>query len=122
MASLNRVRLDPDTFAPVLPAREKTLVTLGSVSISLVPRPAPPARASASRPPVTAPEYKVNHGTVHLSNERIVYVAPRGTCHPLETLSVPYSDLRDAKFQQPFFGANYYEATCAHALDGGLPS
>ncbi|GAA6011441.1 hypothetical protein JCM11491_002787 [Sporobolomyces phaffii] len=131
MASLNWVVLDHNTLAPVPLPREKTLMTLAAVSISLVPAPA----RSATRPPAPTGEYKADRGTVYLSNQRVVYVAPP-TLPPgdspapspspspsgatLETLSVPYTHFQDGRFHQPFFGANYYEATCLNAPDGGL--
>ncbi|GAA5873444.1 hypothetical protein JCM16303_001125 [Sporobolomyces ruberrimus] len=124
MASLNWVVLDKNTLAPVPLPREKMLLSLSSVSLSLTPSRSP-------KPLPADPDYKVEKGTVYLSNQRVVYVSPPSiptsdsgttstTTNPLETLSVPYTHFQDGRLNQPFFGANNFEATCLPAPEGGL--
>ncbi|GAA5964781.1 hypothetical protein JCM3765_002554 [Sporobolomyces pararoseus] len=129
MASINWVILDPNTLLPVPLPREKVLLTLTSVSLHLFP-------SSRSTTPTTGSKpndiYKIDRGTLYLSNQRVVYVSPpklqtgdastsAATLNSsLETFSVPYSHFQDGRLNQPFFGANYFEATCLPAPEGGL--
>jgi len=130
MASKNWCVLDKDTLKPVPLPREKILLELSSVSLHLFPTRT--ATSSSSSGSTTKPiEYKAERGTAYLSNQRVIYVAPpqllpgdssSSSLPPpsLETLSVPYSHFQDGRFNQPFFGANYFEALCLPASDGGL--
>ncbi|GAA5975879.1 hypothetical protein JCM5350_000765 [Sporobolomyces pararoseus] len=129
MASINWVILDSNTLVPVPLPREKVLLSVTSVSLHLFPS------SSRTTTPSTTGNgtYKIDWGTLYLSNQRIVYVSPpklqtgdgstssaATSNSTLETFSVPYSHFQDGRLNQPFFGANYFEATCLPAREGGL--
>lgn len=42
--------------------------------------------------------------------------------HTLKSISINLTNFRDAKLVQPWFAANYYEATVVPQRDGGLHS
>lgn len=128
MASLNWAVLDSNTLVPVPLPREKVLLSLASVTLALAPSSPPPASARSTARPI---EYKVEKGTVYLSNQRVVYVAPPNLAAQdataassgsttLETLSCPYTHFQDGRLNQPFFGANNFEAVILPARQGGL--
>ncbi|GAA5894560.1 GRAM domain-containing protein [Sporobolomyces salmoneus] len=127
MASLNWVVLDSNTLKPVPLPREKVLLSLSSVSLHLLPF-RPQSSSSSSTSSSKPVEYKVEKGTVHLSNQRVVYVSPpqlhststSSSTPALETLSCPYTHFQDGRLNQPFFGANYFEALLLPAAEGGL--
>lgn len=138
MAALNCVMLSHAGEPVPLPS-EKFLFSsrTRTVSISLFAR---PPGADFSVQPRRGHEYKQNHGTLHVSQKRIVYVAAgaigptsgaAGSLAlgqasiapgaispdkvPLMTLSIPLRYFIDGHLVQPWFGANYYEALC---IDG----
>ncbi|GAA5923991.1 GRAM domain-containing protein [Sporobolomyces koalae] len=124
MASINWVVLDANTLRPVPLPREKLLLSLSAVSLSLVP-----TRPGSVEP--SDPGFKVERGSVYLTNQRVVYVSPPALTDPmtsgapsplarLDTLSVPYPDFEFIRLNQPLFGANNFQATCLAAPEGGL--
>lgn len=147
MAALNCVMLSPAGDPVPLP-HEKFLFSsrLRTVAISLFAR---PPGAEFSVQPKRGEEYKQNHGTLHVSQKRIVYVAAGATAAPpsgaagsslalgqasiapgtsstlspdkvpLMTLSIPLRYFVDGHLVQPWFGANYYEALCIDADGAG---
>ncbi|GAA5850654.1 hypothetical protein JCM5353_004067 [Sporobolomyces roseus] len=123
MASLNWAILDSSNRPVPLP-QEKSLLHLSSVSLSLFP--SHPGQSTNSKPLPTDTHYTAEKGHVYLSNQRVVYVAPSNSTSgeprssSLETLSVPYTHFRDGHLHQPWLGANYYQAICIPAREGGL--
>lgn len=136
MASLDWAHLHPTTRSPLPLPSEKFLLTTSSVSLSLFPCLVGSSPSVAAQP---HKEYTVSSGTLHASSKRVVYVADVGAKRTvpagrgggagldglggggeLETLSVPYSHFLDGRFQQPWFGASYYESLCLPSEGGGL--
>lgn len=122
MASLNWAILDSSNRPVPLP-QEKSLLHLSSVSLSLFP--SHPGQSTNSKPLPTDTHYTAEKGHVYLSNQRVVYVAPSNSTSgeqssSFETLSVPYTHFRDGHLHQPWLGANYYQAICIPAREGGL--
>ncbi|KAI8870376.1 hypothetical protein GQ42DRAFT_115717, partial [Ramicandelaber brevisporus] len=71
------------------------------------------------------------HGDAYISNQRVVYVstvppsllatAPGQPPPPPATLTAPIMQVRDAKFEQPWFKANRFTASILPTPGGGLP-
>lgn len=140
MASLNYAILAPSTLSPLPLPSEKFLLTTPSISLSLFP--STPGSAPSQSPSSPAVERRAL-GSVHVSNQRIVFVssaaepgslatgsasiatggagaAGSGGKVVLRTLSVPYGSLLDGRYVQPWFAATYYEALVVPARGGGL--
>lgn len=126
MASLNWAMTSPSGSPLSLPS-EKFLFSATSITLSLFPS-APGAPLTQTPAPGT--EYAAAGGTVHLSNKRVVYVAPpgeagkgkrpEGKAEGMRTVSVPLERAVDGRLQQPWFGAPYYEFLADSAAEGGL--
>lgn len=123
MASLNWALID-SSLRPIPLPSEKSLLHLSSVSLSLFPsHPGQSSSSSSTKPLPSDTHYTAEKGHVYLSNQRVVYVAPAptsGAGEGIETLSVPYTHFRDGHLHQPWLGANYYQAICIPAREGGL--
>ncbi|GAA5900987.1 hypothetical protein JCM5296_004947 [Sporobolomyces johnsonii] len=79
MASINWAMLS-STGHPLPLPNEKFLLSLPGVSLSLFPH--PPGAPLDVQPASKHDEYKSTAGTVHLSNKRVIYVAPGATGRP----------------------------------------
>ncbi|CAG8825313.1 23577_t:CDS:2, partial [Gigaspora rosea] len=53
-------------------------------------------------------DYKAE-GNVFITNQRVIFISRPSLPH-FQSLSIPLLNLREGKFQQPWFGANYYQA------------
>ncbi|RHZ57720.1 hypothetical protein Glove_384g63 [Diversispora epigaea] len=60
-------------------------------------------------------------GITFITNQRIIFIS-RPTLPHFKSLSIPLLNLKEGKLQQPWFGANYYQAIVIPVLNGGLPS
>ncbi|CAG8586944.1 882_t:CDS:2 [Diversispora eburnea] len=58
---------------------------------------------------------------VPLPREKIIFIS-RPTLSHFKSLSIPLLNLKEGKLQQPWFGANYYQAIVIPVLNGGLSS
>ncbi|GAA5949370.1 hypothetical protein JCM21900_005626 [Sporobolomyces salmonicolor] len=79
MASINWAMIS-STGQPLPLPNEKFLLSLAGVSLSLFSH--PPGAPLNVQPASKHDEYKCTAGTVHLSNKRIIYVAPSATGRP----------------------------------------
>ncbi|KAJ2744675.1 hypothetical protein GGI20_002772 [Coemansia sp. BCRC 34301] len=106
--ALNVVMLERGTRYPVPLPSENFLYHCGGVKFELKQGDGYPGNSTALKCP---------SGTAFVSNQRIVFLA-KTTTHENSTspgsavnsFTIPHSNLRDAKFVQPLFGANRYEA------------
>ncbi|KAJ2553588.1 hypothetical protein GGF44_004484 [Coemansia sp. RSA 1694] len=106
--ALNVVMLERGTRYPVPLPNENFLYHCSGVKFELKQGDGYPGNSSACKSP---------SGTAFVSNQRIVFL-PKTTTHENSTNSdsavnsftIPHANLRDAKFVQPLFGANRFEA------------
>jgi len=54
-------------------------------------------------------------GGIFLTNQRVVFIS-RPSLEHFKSLSIPLPNLKEGKLQQPWFGANYYQAIVTPAL------
>ncbi|CAG8589021.1 4142_t:CDS:2 [Paraglomus brasilianum] len=59
-------------------------------------------------------------GIIYVTNQRAVFVSRPAVAH-FKSLSIPLMNLREGKLQQPWFGANYYQALVHPVEGGGMP-
>ncbi|KAH8812007.1 hypothetical protein F5884DRAFT_877388 [Xylogone sp. PMI_703] len=77
--------------------------------------------SSANQYPGNEPfNIKSDTGVVYLTNQRIVYL-PATPTPELQSFSSPIMNLQDSFVRAPFFGANYWSATCRPVAGGGIP-
>ncbi|KAJ2832339.1 hypothetical protein FBU31_002097 [Coemansia sp. 'formosensis'] len=105
--ALNVVMLERGTRYPVPLPNENFLYHCSGVKFELKLGDGYPGNSIAHKSP---------SGTAFVSNQRIVFL-PKTTTHENSTstnavnsFTIPHTNLRDAKFVQPLFGANRYEA------------
>ncbi|CAG8488420.1 11064_t:CDS:2 [Scutellospora calospora] len=60
-------------------------------------------------------------GNIFITNQRVIFIS-RPSLPDFKSLSIPLLNLREGKLQQPWFGANYYQANLMPVQNGGLPS
>ncbi|CAG8483252.1 10027_t:CDS:2 [Funneliformis mosseae] len=70
--------------------------------------------------PGNAGTYKADGG-IFLTNQRVIFIS-RPTLQHFKSLSVPLLNMKEGKLQQPWFGANYYQAIVTPVPNGGLPA
>ncbi|KAF8324552.1 uncharacterized protein EI90DRAFT_2895810, partial [Cantharellus anzutake] len=61
-------------------------------------------------------------GTIHISNQRLVFIADKATPQPessLDTISIPPLAITSTSFLQPWFSANYLNLTLGRPVEGG---
>jgi len=59
-------------------------------------------------------------GVAYITNQRIVYLPSKPTPE-LKSFSSPILNLQDTFVRAPFFGANYWTASCRPVSGGGIP-
>jgi len=59
-------------------------------------------------------------GIAYVTNQRVVFVSRPALAH-FKSLSIPLMNLREGRLQQPWFGANYYQAFVHPVEGGGMP-
>ncbi|CAG8493153.1 15168_t:CDS:2 [Cetraspora pellucida] len=109
--ALNWVMISSDGKNPVPLPSEKILFSQEKVSLLLDLGGGYPGNPS---------NYKAD-GNIFITNQRVLFIS-RPPLHNFQSLSVPILNLKDGKLQQPWFGANYYEAYLMPVQNGGLPS
>lgn len=62
---------------------------------------------------------KSDAGLVYITNQRIVYL-PSSPTAELQSFSSPILKLQDTHVRAPFFGANYWTASCIPVANGGI--
>jgi len=70
--------------------------------------------------PGNAGTFKADGG-IFLTNQRVIFIS-RPSLEHFKSLSIPLLNLKEGKLQQPWFGANYYQAVVTPVLSGGLPA
>ncbi|KAK4051271.1 hypothetical protein OIO90_004752 [Microbotryomycetes sp. JL221] len=128
MASLNWTMLSRERKPMPLPHEKFMSPAIHGVVLRLYKL---PLGANMSYKPPASDVRKAT-GTVYLSNKRVMFVSrdqqlQQQSDHNrnddnalIDTFAVPYTHLYDGRFVQPWFGANYYEASCVAAPGGGL--
>lgn len=97
MSALNWALLSATAQPLALPAEKFVLAPIQHVALSLVPT-VPGQPLQAKLPSGPQPHERTATGTLHVSNQRLVFVGPPGAIH---TLSIPYSALHDGRFVRP---------------------
>ncbi|CAG8759248.1 6928_t:CDS:2 [Dentiscutata erythropus] len=109
--ALNWVMIASDGKSPVPLPREKILFSQEKVSLAL---------EIGGGYPGNPGDYRAE-GNIFITNQRVIFIS-RPTLPNFQSLSIPLLNLREGKFQQPWFGANYYQAHLIPVQNGGLPS
>ncbi|KAI9302100.1 hypothetical protein BJ944DRAFT_153481, partial [Cunninghamella echinulata] len=109
--SLNWVMLSQDGQSPVPLPQEKMFFTQDAVKLVL--------DCNENGYPGNTGGHWESKGTVHLSNQRIIFIAQHPT-HEFQSLNIPILNLKQWKLEQPWFGANYIEGVVLPVPNGGL--
>ncbi|CAG8635818.1 102_t:CDS:2 [Racocetra persica] len=109
--ALNWVMIASDGKSPVPLPGEKILFSQEKVSLLL---------DLGGGYPGNPANYKAD-GNIFITNQRVIFIS-RPTLPNFQSLSIPLLHLKEGKLQQPWFGANYYEACLIPVQNGGLPS
>ncbi|ORY94949.1 hypothetical protein BCR43DRAFT_476870 [Syncephalastrum racemosum] len=110
--SFNWAMLTPAGDAPLPLPNEKFLLSQHGVHAKL--------DCSVSDGRMARDEYN-SMGTVYLSNQRIVFVAKDQHNSVMRSLSIPFSQYKNWRLEQPWFTANYITATVLPVPGGGMP-
>jgi len=108
---LNWAMIASDGKSPVPLPGEKILSEQNKVSLVL---------DMGGSYPGNAETYKAD-GIIYLTNQRVIFIS-RPILEHFKSLSVPLLNLKEGKFQQPWFAANYYQAIVIPVPNGGLPA
>ncbi|CAH1768155.1 4309_t:CDS:2 [Entrophospora sp. SA101] len=109
--SVNWVMISSDGKHPVPLPGEKVFFSQEKVSLIL---------DMGGGYPGNHPNLKAE-GIVFVTNQRIIFLSHPSLEH-FKSLSIPLLNLKDGKFQQPWFAPNYYQATMIPVSNGGLTS
>ncbi|KAH8929035.1 hypothetical protein BT69DRAFT_1315886 [Atractiella rhizophila] len=121
--SVNWTMISPVNRQPVPLPNEKFFISIAGIDLTLRP-------CSTTSVPSPAGAGQNAYGVVHLSNQRVVFITDSPNDKKegeeeedkkdLESLSIPIGNFQDGRFEQPWFGANYYEASVVPVSEGGL--
>ncbi|GBB89486.1 hypothetical protein RclHR1_16190005 [Rhizophagus clarus] len=109
--ALNWAMIASDGKSPVPLPGEKILLEQDKVSLILDMGGGYPGNAETLKA----------DGGIYLTNQRVIFISQPSLEH-FKSLSIPLLNLKEGKFQQPWFGANYYQAVVTPVLNGGLPA
>ncbi|KAJ2002193.1 hypothetical protein GGI04_001399 [Coemansia thaxteri] len=116
--ALNAVMLEQGTRHPIPLPNENFLYHCSGVKFELKLGDGYPGSSTGHKSP---------SGTAFVSNQRIVFLAKTTThenstnADSVNSFTIPHAYLRDAKFVQPLFGANRFEAQTVPAPGGNIP-
>ncbi|RIA93506.1 hypothetical protein C1645_762169 [Glomus cerebriforme] len=109
--ALNWAMIGSDGKSPVPLPGEKILLEQGKVSLVLDMGGGYPGNAGTLKA----------DGGIYLTNQRVIFIS-RPLLDHFKSLSIPLLNLKEGKLQQPWFGANYYQAIVTPVPNGGLPA
>ncbi|KAI8976225.1 hypothetical protein BDB01DRAFT_853275 [Pilobolus umbonatus] len=111
--SINWVMMSPDGHTPVPLPQEKTFVIQNKVKLVL------DCNTDEGYPGTSGGYWEINHGTVQLSNQRIIYLSDSPDTE-IKSLNIPLLHFKQWKLEQPWFGANYVTGIVLPIQGGGL--